>query len=207
MSKKKASTVQDGSLTRCPSYLNGIPRIVGLDLSLTSTGWADQAVPNTRLDFGTIKTGELRDLERLEYIRLAISRLTDQKGPCVAILEDFAFARANQAHQMGGLGYTVRLQLWRAGVPFLLVAPMTLKKFITGKGNTEKDTIMMELLDRFKVKVTNNNEADAVGLARLGLALYSEMPSNSLVGLIAPQREVVADLRKKYGIVGEIEPQ
>lgn len=197
MAKAKVKKTE-GTEVRCPSFWD--KNIIGLDLSLTSTGWAALDGKTAEITFGTFKSGDLRDLERLDWIRIQVRKLVEAQTPCLAICEDFAFARANQAHQMGGLGYTVRLELWRLGVPFLLVAPMTLKKFITGKGNTEKDTIMMELLDRFHVKVTNNNEADAVGLAKLGRAVYSQMPYDSLVGLILPQREVVRDLRKKYHI-------
>jgi crossover junction endodeoxyribonuclease RuvC len=86
----------------------------------------------------------------------------------------------------------IRYGLYRRGIPYLLVAPGQVKKFATGKGNSEKNLVIRAVFQRFGIEADDDNAADAVTLLHIGKAIS---------GLWEPtmdaQREVVAQLRKE----------
>lgn len=49
----------------------------------------------------------------------------------------------------------------------LQVPPMTLKKFVAGKGNAKKQEMLMQIYKRWGVEFNDDNAADAYGLARI----------------------------------------
>jgi crossover junction endodeoxyribonuclease RuvC len=108
---------------------------------------------------------------RLDFIEQEFSRFLlslEERIELVAI-EGFSFGSRGGTMQseINGLGQTIRLALWRRGLSYVEVPPSTLKKWISGKGNAEKSTMMMEVLDRWGYKSTDDNDADAYALARL----------------------------------------
>lgn len=107
-------------------------RVLGLDLSLTSTG---VALPN-----GTtyrIKTHAKEGDRRLLRIRDRITRDLDWAQPHVAVVEDLP------RHAMGA-GVTamvhgvVRAALCERDIPFALVVPATLKAYACDNGRADK---------------------------------------------------------------------
>lgn len=107
----------------------------------------------------------------------------------------------NNTFSIGEAGGVVKLMIYQMGFPLLLVPPKQMKKFFTGNGNAKKPEIWetirnkhglkvmiiesvgkkekpamleeMKKLDRKKVfYFATEHEADAYGLARLGLCLY-----------------------------------
>jgi crossover junction endodeoxyribonuclease RuvC len=141
-------------------------RVLGLDLSLTATGFAysDEVV-------GTFMT-KARGMPRLAEIRDFIVGLVDHID--VVVFEGYAFARPNQAHQLGELGGVVRLALHDRRVPFIDVPPASLKRFATGRGNADKDAMLAAAIRRFDFPGEDNNAADAWLLRAMGLAAYSD---------------------------------
>jgi crossover junction endodeoxyribonuclease RuvC len=174
-------------------------RIVAFDLSLSATGWAEQDLILGVLSHGLCpkfrekaKTGDLlHDVERLSHILKFVKAKTDPD--CLVVIEDFAFSRADQAHQMGGLGYLVRFWLWQNKIPFVLIGTGQLKKFTTGRGNAKKNEMLKEVFSRFHVDLRDDNIADACALCFLGRALVEDYsPTTNF------QREIVTDIRKKF---------
>lgn len=154
---------------------------LGLDLSLT----ASAAV---LLEDGKIKLQELiktkpsgknptEELHRLLLIREQL--LLGDKLPDIAVIEGLAFMARNTTAlvQLAGLNYLVRELLWSKDIPFVIVSPSTLKKFVTGRGNAKKDEMMLETYKRYHVTFKNDNSCDAYGLAKIGEALISATPS------------------------------
>lgn len=150
-------------------------RIVGVDLSLTATGIA--VVSGEEV----IKT-KAKGMERLQVISeavvqhaIAMDFTDDPAGVPVDVhvfLEGYAFARPNQAHQLGELGGVVRYRLWDAGVPYTDVAPAALKKFATSKGNAKKPD-MLDASRRAGYEGSNDdNCVDAWWLRQFGLYVF-----------------------------------
>ncbi|MFY7069611.1 hypothetical protein ACOQFV_27450 [Nocardiopsis changdeensis] len=146
--------------------------VLGLDLSLTSTGvasslgWAERIRPR-----------QLRGLERLRYIR---ERITGYARPySLAVLEGPAYGRATQAghDEMAALRWMVRDDLDRLGVPVAIIPPSTLKLWATGRGNADKVSMTKAMSARFPdVEITSSDEADALALADMGNAWATAAP-------------------------------
>jgi crossover junction endodeoxyribonuclease RuvC len=170
----------------------GIVRIIGVDASLTGTGIAilqDGETTTERLD------NELKGVKRLVYLRDCITRIA--AGADLVTLEGYAFARPNQAHQIGELGGVLRVALHEAGIKVLEVAPAAVKKFATGKGNANKEAIAVGVFKRWKREFATNDETDAFVLAQIGQAYLCGW--SELVGY---QREVMVALNTPTKLKG-----
>ncbi len=110
--------------------------IVGLDLSLTSTGWA------VGDETGTFQSKK-KDPERMIEIKSNIVvELSPYETP-VVVMEGFSFgSRQTHAHALGGLGWIVRAELYERDIPYIVVPPTVLKKYATGKGNASKNEVV-----------------------------------------------------------------
>jgi crossover junction endodeoxyribonuclease RuvC len=71
--------------------------------------------------------------------------------------------------QMGALHYMIRLMLKRAKIDFKVIAPGTLKKFVTGDGRAKKNLMLLNVYKRWGIEFDNDNLADAYSLARMAL--------------------------------------
>jgi len=95
--------------------------------------------------------------------------LTDRVGPGVAFVEGYSFGARREQQSLGEWGGQLRLTMLDLGWDIVEVPPSTLKKYVTGKGTAEKDGMRMEVLKRWKYESTDNNDADAYALMRMGL--------------------------------------
>lgn len=175
---------------------------VGLDLSLTHTGYAIVKDDGTVLASGVIKSKPSGDKpidETRRIVKIAedamqkIDELLPGEDPAVVVIEGLAFMARNTSAlvQLSGLNYLVRILLSEFNWPFMIVAPSTLKKFITGKGNGEKDLMMMTVFRDYGFESMDNNECDAYSLAVCGLAVMG----SPIKSLTKPQLEVVSLLK------------
>ncbi len=89
----------------------------------------------------------------------------------IVIIEDMAFAAHDRNHERAGLAWMVRHMLWQYKIPYILVAPTTLKKFCTGSGKGDKSKMQLEVYKHWHIDCANDNEADAVGLLYMLRAL------------------------------------
>lgn len=151
-------------------------RIVGLDLSITSTGIA--------LPDGTTRTLHPRQIDlgaRLNQLGTDLWRILQQADPQLAIIEGYSL------HSPGPLGMVrraewvgcVRRDLRRLRVPTVEVPPTSLKLWATGNGNAPKPRMIQAARDAGG-DPANHDEADAYllwALARLtvdDLDLFSD---------------------------------
>jgi len=174
--------------------------ILGLDLSLTATGWCwcikDQA-GDWYDRFGTISTGDRSGTDRLSWLwkQLAVQMVTSY-GPAgkLAVIESPSYGSKSATFlQIGWLHWQARILLDKAEIPYVLVAPVQLKQFATGSTKADKALILREVWRRWRVEAADNNQADAVVLAQIGRALVGELD-----GLTEFQRKVLSRIAKKY---------
>jgi len=81
------------------------------------------------------------------------------------------------AIKLVGLGILMRVSLYDAGLPFFVIAPSQIKKFVTGKGVGQKSIIVREVYKRWGVDAKDDNQADACVLAHMAEALV--VPSDN----------------------------
>lgn len=158
-------------------------KIAAFDLSLTRPA----VCFNGDLD---VVTPDSKGHERLAYIWTWVATWVD-RADLVAI-EGYAYARPNQAHQIGELGGVIRHNLWTHGIPYLDVPPSNVKKYATGKGNASKDDVVDAAYRRGGdlYQGSSNDEADAFWI----WALASELAGQPVVEVPAKHREALAKL-------------
>jgi len=171
---------------------------VGLDLSLAKTGFAIVDSDDVLIDAGIIKSKPVGDkpvdetrriVKIAEEIMETIDRNLPDNAPDLVLIEGLAFMARNTTAlvQLAGLNYLTRILLEEFEWPFVIVAPSSLKKFITQKGNADKNVMMMTVYRDYGHEFMDDNICDAYSLAVCGQALL-EKPIHALT---APQREVI----------------
>jgi crossover junction endodeoxyribonuclease RuvC len=144
------------------------PRVVAFDLSLTSTGVADQ---NGTRRIRSKKTGE----ERLIEIRDAVLQACGFAPivgilPDLVVIEGFSYgSKGSSTVDIGGMGWIVRVALYEAGIPYEVVSPSTIKIFACGKGNAKKDDVLLAAVRRLDYQGNSGDEADALWLYALAM--------------------------------------
>lgn len=177
------------------------PKVMGLDLALTVTGGA--SVYGWHWSFDTKK---LRDVQRLDAIRRHLRwqlgvdtvrpALSDTLRPDIVAIEGFAYgAKGNAVFEIGGLGWIVRMLLWDHGIPYVIFSPSQIKKYATGKGNANKNAVMIAAHKRLGYDGSDDNEADALWARALCLASLG----HPMVDLPQANREAVKEKITIYG--------
>lgn len=115
---------------------------VGLDLSLTSTGYSCN-------DVQIAVRSKYKGPQRLYDIWTQVWALMTEVNNPVAIIEGYSFASRNsQAHSIGELGGVIRMNLWLNEIHYVDVPPTVRAKFATGKGNAGKGEVMSSVSAR-----------------------------------------------------------
>jgi len=164
-------------------------RVVGLDLSLTSTGMSDgQSVHAVQTAPGSDSLEARMDrilCQALAFVHSPTQWTDDQ--PCdrqadLVVIEGSSFgSRGSAVDQLAGLRMLVRHKLYLLNVPFAVVPPSTLKSYTTGSGQASKAQMVAALADRhgldllpYKVSHGKYDMADAYALAAMGYTVLKQ---------------------------------
>jgi len=156
---------------------SGVPVGIGIDQSLTGFGLSAVHTldPSQHITwvykspyFGVERLADIRQwlIDHLEYL--------EEQG---AIIQDIAMEgtvlASHAALVLGELSATVRLTIFdffeeddERRFP-LKVPPMTLKKYASGKGNSKKQEMLLQIYKRWGIEFNDDNAADAYALGRL----------------------------------------
>ncbi len=144
---------------------------VGVDPSFNSTGIIilDQ---DTKLveqkNFSLAKYDEIE--EKLMKFEEKISFIPNIMRLGGVYIEGPSYmSNGKYALQMGALHFLLRVFLYKNEVFYKVIAPGTLKKFVTGKGNAKKDLMLLKVYKKWGVEFEIDDLADAYGLARMAL--------------------------------------
>lgn len=161
--------------------------VVGLDLSLTSSGIAG-IEPHT-LGFSSVQsritmlktvksTGKKGDGLAARQRRLygagnEIVDLVTLFNPDLVVIEAPSYgSKFGSPHDRSGLWWIVVNALGYAGFPVAEVSPQGRAKYGTGKGNAKKDVVEAFVRESYQEiaprRIANNDEADAILLAAMG---------------------------------------
>lgn len=146
---------------------------IGLDPSITSFGVSDGAA------HGAIRTSPGRDtLARVDEIMAAIEVFVVARPESIWVFEgpSHGSAMAGALWDAGYLRARIDLLARKLGAVIYTVPPATLKKFVTGKGNTPKAEMALKVFKKWHVEFDDDKGADklhAYCLARYGQALLA----------------------------------
>ena len=129
------------------------------------------------ISFKTIKTKPedfKDDTDRLIFIRDEIIKSIPENVTSVYIEDVFVGhgPSAGASLRLAILAGTVRAGLRDKGIGFTIVQPTMVKKFITGKGNANKDLVMMMVLKKYGIETKDNNQADACVMSNMAWEGY-----------------------------------
>lgn len=143
---------------------------VGLDQSYSGFGVVkldNEGDPQTRLwkfppkDSAGMRLGDI-------YVMLVtfFTQLQNAYDEVHIAMEGYANGRTFNREKMGELGGVVKMSHATVfGTDPTVVPPTSLKKFVTGKGTASKDDMVSAVQSKWAKDITNNNVADAYGLA------------------------------------------
>lgn len=144
-----------------------MPLVLALDLSSTRTGICFNGEVSTY----TPPKGRL--LDRARATREYICRVVCHPQPDFVVIEAIGTRQVQTAIALATVHALVLDRLEMARKPIQMVAPADLKRFATGKGNADKDTVMLAA-SKLEPRITNNDEADAWWLWAIGCWLTGD---------------------------------
>ena len=175
--------------------------VVGLDLSLTSSGvaiigWPGPAMATPYAHVSRVRSKGTRGdtlQDRHARLRMLAQAIIDEaRGAALVVVEQPAFSAVGGSHHdRSGLWWLVVGRLLSREIPVVEVTPGQLKKYATGSGVAGKDAVLAAVVRRYPcVDVGNNDEADAlvlaaIGARRLGFPLEESLPKPNLTALEA----------------------
>lgn len=145
-------------------------KIVGIDPSLTSLGWAYQD-EDSIIEVG-VERSKSRGFERLDFLRHRVAQVLDAVTPELVVYEGYAMGiRGGRVFDLGELGGILKMEMYYRDIPILVVPPSNLKMFVTGNGGAKGKDAMMRTLAKHRGRLFNtDDEADAYGLVLMGRA-------------------------------------
>jgi len=170
---------------------------LGLDISATSTGVVvldaeekfSAGVPPKVLVEKAIKP-KTKGLERCSDVAGGVLEVMALHKLDIITIEGYALGRFSGASiQIVSVGAIVRYFVMQHGHKWLEPSPNELKQFVSGKGNSKKEAMMMHVLEKWGHVSKNNDTADAYGLACMGLAWRGKLkmtgPMSKIIGAMA----------------------
>lgn len=152
-------------------------KILGLDTSTTSTGYAVLDEKNL-ISYGTIKTPRKSDLlDKIIYIEEHVKQIIKAKEVEFIVIEDLAVTRsATTTKALAGLLYYLLIEFRKRDMLVVQVRPSEWRKVckIKGKCRQElKENAIKHVKNVYNLNV-NNDEADAICIAEYAKSLEVE---------------------------------
>jgi crossover junction endodeoxyribonuclease RuvC len=154
-----------------------VSRVIGLDLSLTSTGIAYASKADGLIDTAAVKTlGRKADTltDRAHRLATIVGHLAEGMAgfkPDLLVVENPSYGSQHGAqHDRSGLWWQAVQAALRV-CPVATVAPTARAKYGAGKGNADKKMVHAAVKERYSgegLPIKTNDEADAVILAAMG---------------------------------------
>ncbi|MDP2647729.1 MAG: crossover junction endodeoxyribonuclease RuvC [Candidatus Yanofskybacteria bacterium] len=149
--------------------------VMGIDPALVKLGWAVIMKASDKDKTATWQTGTIQSkkdgVERLKEIRDGIIALAKSAIPELIVIEGYSWGSKFQGPALGEVGGVIRLALFEAGFKIEVVAPSSLKKFVTGSGRADKPTMRQKIFKRWKgAEFDTQDEAEAFALAQWGFS-------------------------------------
>lgn len=152
-------------------------KILGLDTSTTSTGYA-VLDDNKLISYGTIKTPKKADLlDKIIYIEEHIKQIIKVKEVEFIVIEDLAVTRsASTTKALTGLLYHLLVEFRKRDMLVVQVRPTQWRSIcgIKGKGRNELKANAIQYVKNIYDLDVNDDEADAICIAKFGNSLEVE---------------------------------
>lgn len=167
---------------------------MAIDPSLSNTGFA--MWENDKIVTCCVGSKQ-RGIPRLIEIRNHICRLLDFYKIDLIFIEGYAYGSGlggSRNIDLGELGGVLRVMFYEKKIPYVEIVPQHLKKYVTGKGNANKELMMKVAKEKYGIDFKNNDECDAYGMYLLGKEMINLGVEEAL------KKNGLAVTKKKYEI-------
>jgi Holliday junction resolvasome RuvABC endonuclease subunit len=176
---------------------------LGIDPSLTGTGLSLIDINGTIVDTKKLST-PVTGVERLFHLRNNLKYFLEQHIINNTIqlycIEGGAFREQGRIFHLGEWSGIIKLLLYDLGVLGLSVAPLQLKKFVSGVGkNTGKETIILDVYKNFNEEIRDNDIADAYVLSQISRYYYiytSDFKNEYSLQMKKHQKDIISTIQK-----------
>lgn len=141
--------------------------VAGIDQSARHTGVCILDEQGQIKCLELIEPGKLKDQQRLAFIRRELNQLLAINDLLAVVMEGYSYNSTNKKFLLGEIGSVVKLSVYDTGADLYEAAPKQLKKFVAGRGSADKDRIMHSIARLWGEQITDDNLADAYGLAQI----------------------------------------
>lgn len=191
-------------------------KITGIDLSLQGTGvakiecvdWTSQVTVETAVVTSKGKLNDSLTVRHTRQVRLMHAVLDHARDSDLVVIETlFSAANAGSLIDRAGLWWKVVGVLVVCEVPVVHVTATQGKKFLTGNGSADKGAMVHWASKMWPswnpaTEKNVNDEADALALASIGLALVDE--DHAMFPMPEYRRKVISDLTAKQDITNGV---
>lgn len=151
-------------------------RILAIDPGSKNLGWAHMLDEHIVM-CGTLKlNGNHPDTyTRLYYFMnmqmdgIQASGSIIRMIPQYIILESFFTGNMRGTTVIPELRGVIKLAAYQRNIEVIEIAPQTVKKYVTGKGNADKDMVRRNINERYNMSTSSEDEADSIASGLAGL--------------------------------------
>jgi len=171
---------------------------IGIDQSLTGFAVCFIDVSDPSAYYAQVYKSPYFGVQRLvdiqSWLVTSINTYTVDVKNTVVAMEGTVLA-SHSALLLGELSGLVKVTLFQNyGIVPLQVPPMTLKKYATGKGNSKKQEMLMQIYKRWGAEFSDDNAADAYALSRVAAKMAIDATEGAVI-------EQLTDLKYRDQIV------
>jgi len=169
---------------------------MGLDLSANASGVVLLEANGTKVPCCVLEKEivpkKLAGMARVVFVATEIMTLIHEHKPNRICMEGYSLnlKNATSVIPLVEIGGAIRLMMYLDGLTWLDPRAGQVKEFATGKGNSAKDLVMMNVLKRWSHESKSNNTADAYVCAAIGLAHVNKLP-----GITERMRAIAEELK------------
>lgn len=179
--------------------------IAAIDLSLRSTGVARYHTINMDRHSQTVTSVKNVRIPAWQRQDTIVQEIVEMFAPAdLVFIEGYAFASpagASSLATLAELGGILKHRIWKTTQIYpISVAPTTIKKFLTGKGNTSKPDMILPAFRKYGREFPNSDELDAYVLLDLALCALGLGADDRKLNL--KERECVAVVQKELTFRG-----
>jgi Holliday junction resolvasome RuvABC endonuclease subunit len=173
---------------------------LGLDLSLSASGII--VIDN---DYKIIHKEVLHVLqigiERLFFLEAQLKKVLDNNPEIVvSCIESPAYRETGKIFELGEWAGIVKLELFKRSIPYIMAAPLALKKYVSGEGKSKgKETVLLDIFKNFHEEIRDDNQGDAYVLSRIARDYHYKYIINEPIEIKKYQEEVLNVIYKGYG--------
>jgi crossover junction endodeoxyribonuclease RuvC len=157
-------------------------KVMGIDPSVTATGIvilmpSGTPTPDLMIE-REISFKKLTGVDRQASILVEIMTCIHTHKPSKIVIEGYSLnmKHSSSVIPLVELGGQLRLMFRLDKLDWFDPRATELKQFVSGKGSSKKEEVMMHVLKRWGHTSMTNNTADAYVLAAMGLAQVGQLP-------------------------------